>query len=188
MKPFPIITIAGGSCSGKTTFVQGFRKAVVLTIDSFYKDVSELTPRADGTYDFDTPEALDLMACRKAAETLSQGKNVVIPTYDYVSAKRVGEEEIKAPTDPDSIIVVEGIFALYPPLDTLGSIRIFIEAPPEIRIARRIRRDIEKGRSPSDTLQWFVTVEEGHKKYIEPTKEAANLVIPFSHSPLVFSQ
>lgn len=184
---FPIVTIAGGSCSGKTTFVDGFKNATILSIDSFYKDIADLVPDEHGKYDFDTPEAIDLNACKKAALDLSLGKDVVIPRYDYVSAKRIGEEVITAPTLPGSIIVVEGIFALYPPLHDLGVLRIFIEAPPEIRIARRIKRDVEKGRTAAETLSWFVKVEEGHQKYIEPTKQYANLVIPFSHSPIVFS-
>jgi len=184
---FPIVTVAGGSCSGKTTFVEGFKDAVIISIDSFYKDIADLTPDSDGKYDFDTPDAVDMAACRIAAEQLSSGNDVVIPVYDYVSAKRVGEKPIKAPTFANQIVVVEGIFALHPPLHDLGELRIFIEAPAEIRVARRIKRDVAKGRSAADTLAWFVKVEEGHQKYIEPTKKYANLVIPFSYSPIVFS-
>lgn len=184
---FPIVNVAGGSCSGKTTFIEGFKDTVVLTIDSFYKDISDLTPDKDGAYDFDTPEAVDLEACSVAAKALASGNDVTIPTYDYVSAKRTGTEIVKAPVKEGSLIVIEGIFALHPPLHNVGILRIFIEAPPEIRIARRIKRDIAKGRSAADTLQWFVKVEEGHQTYIEPTKQYANLIIPFSHSPIVFS-
>ncbi len=187
MAKFPIITVAGGSCSGKTTFVEGFRNAVTLSIDNFYKDISQLTPDKDGKYDFDSPEAIDLEACKVAALALAEGKEVTIPTYDYVSAQRIGQEVVKAPTDPQSIIVVEGIFALCPPLHDIGSVRIFVEAPQEIRIARRVKRDIAKQRSPQETLQWFIKVEEGHQRYIEPSKKYANLVIPFSYSPIVFS-
>lgn len=184
---YPIITVAGGSCSGKTTFVEGFKNAVIITIDSFYKDIADLVPDSNGKYDWDTPEAIDLVACRKAAEELALGHDVIIPKYDYVSAKRVGEETIQAPQKEGTIIVVEGIFALHPPLHDVGILRIFIEAPPEIRIARRVKRDLAKGRSPEETLSWFVKVEAGHQRYIEPTKQYANLVIPFSHSPIVFS-
>lgn len=183
---FPIVTIAGGSCSGKTTFVEGFKNAVIISIDSFYKDISDLTPDREGKYDFDTPEAIDMMACRQAAIDLSEGKEVQVPIYDYVSAKRTGESVVLPPKD-GGIVVVEGIFALHPPLHDLGMVRIFIEAPPEIRIARRVKRDTAKGRSPAETLAWFVKVEAGHQKYIEPTKQYANLVIPFSNSPLIFS-
>ena len=184
---FPIITVTGGSCSGKTTFVQGFTKATVISVDSFYKDLSLLTPDSDGVYDFDTPDAVDLQACRQAVIDVSSGASVVVPIYDYVTMKRIGEKTIEPPTTEGSLIILEGIFALYPPLNDIGFLRVFIEAPPEIRIARRIKRDVEKGRSPSETLKWFVKVEEGHQKFIEPSKQYANLIIPFSHSPIVFS-
>lgn len=188
MTTFPIITVAGGSCSGKTTFAKGFKKATQLSIDSFYKDISQLVPDKEGKYNWDTPEAFELDVCRGAVETLASGKDVTIPTYDYVSAKRVGKEVVRAPTEPGSIIVLEGLFTLCAPLEDLGILRIFIEAPPEIRIARRIKRDVSKGRSATETLSWFVNVEKGHQKYIEPSKVHANLVIPFSHSPIVFSE
>jgi uridine kinase len=184
---FPIITITGGSCSGKTTFVQGFKNATVISVDSFYKDISELAPDSEGRYDFDTPEAVDLDACKKAVEGLSKGESVIVPVYDYVTMKRTGNKTIDPPTTVNALIILEGIFALYPPLDELGVLRVFIEAPPEIRIARRIKRDVEKGRNATETLKWFVKVEEGHQKFIEPTKLSANLIIPFSHSPIVFS-
>ena len=185
---YPIITVAGGSCSGKTTFVEGFKNAIVISTDSFYKDISKLVPDAQGKYDFESPDSVDLAACRKAAETLATGHDVAIPQYDYVSAKRIGETVVKAPSDPSQIIVVEGIFGLHETLRDLGVVRIYIEAPAEIRVARRIKRDVAKGRSVVDTLEWFVRVEAGHQKYIEPTKKYANLIIPFSYSPIVFSQ
>ncbi len=184
---YPIITIAGGSCSGKTTFVEGFRNAVILSLDSFYKDLPDLTPDKDGKYDFDVPESMDLEECKKAALTLSEGKDVEIPMYDYVSCRRTGTELIKAPQNNDAIVVVEGIFALCPPLKDIGTIRMFIEAPVEIRLARRIRRDVAREREVKEIIQQFTKVEEGHQKYIEPTKQFANLIIPFSHSPIVFS-
>lgn len=187
MKSLPITTVAGGSCSGKTTFVKGFKNAVVISIDSFYKDISQLVPDQDGKYDWDTPAAFELDACRAAAERLAAGEDVTIPQYDYVSAKRVGTEVVHAPKEKGAIVVIEGIFALCEPLADLGVLRIFIEAPPEIRIARRIKRDIERNRDPQETLTWFVKVERGHQKYIEPSKQHANLVIPFSYSPIVFA-
>jgi uridine kinase len=186
MRKFPIIIVAGGSCSGKTTFVEGFKNAVVVSMDHFYKDISDLKPEKDGRYNFDVPDAFDMNACKKAIETLAQGKSVTIPVYDYVSCKRTGTQIIKAPKG-DQIVVLEGIFALCPPLHTLGILRIFIEAPPEIRVARRIKRDVARDRNPQETLDWFINVEKGHQKYIEPSKAHANLIIPFSYSPIVFS-
>lgn len=184
----PIVCIAGTSGSGKSTLVEHFTNAVIVHLDSFYKDVSDLTPESDGTYNFDTPDAIDMQACYQAAIDLSEGKDVTVPVYDYVSFKRVGTEMIKAPTSPDQLIVVEGLFTLCEPLHKLGFLRIFIEAPMEILIARRIKRDIQKNRGVTETLEWFKKVETGYLKYIEPSKKNANLVIPFSYSPIVFSK
>lgn len=184
----PIVTIAGGSCSGKTTFVKGFRNALVVSLDHFYKDISDLTPEKDGTYNFDTPEAFDLPACKEAIIALSQGKDVTIPVYDYISCKRTGTQVLKAPTEKGAVIVLEGIFALVPPLSDIGVVRMYIEAPPEIRVARRLKRDIEKGRSTEETLKWFIHVEKGHSLYVEPSKQYATLVVPFSYSPIVFHE
>ncbi|SRR5260221_3512647 len=184
--PAPIISVAGGSGSGKSTFVNGFKDAVILHIDSFYKDVSELTPLADGTYDFDNPDTIDLAACREAAQQLSEGKDVEIPLYDYVSFKRTGTEIIKGASSGE-VVVVEGLFALYPPLNDLAMLRIFIETPDEILIARRVKRDVAKKRTAAETLEWYIKAERGYKKFVEPTKKYANLVIPFSYSPIVFA-
>ncbi len=183
---YPVITVAGGSCSGKTTFAKGFSNAVLISMDNFYKDIKDLLPDEDGAYNFDTPDAFDMEACKNAVIALSEGKDVVVPVYDYVSCKRVGTQTITSPKE-GQLVVLEGIFALCPPLHDVGMVRIFIEAPPEIRVARRIKRDLAKGRTPQETLKWFVKVEEGHQKYIEPSKCYANLVVPFSYSPIVFS-
>jgi uridine kinase len=185
---YPIILVAGGSCSGKTTFVKGFKHATVLSIDHFYKDITELTPKPDGTYNFDTPDAIDLATCKAAALALADGHDVTIPTYDYVTCKRTGTQTIAAPKNPDEVVVIEGLFTLCPPLSDIGVLRIYIEAPPDIRIARRIKRDIAKGRSTEETLTWFVAVEQGHQLYVEPSKHYANLIIPFSYSPIVFNE
>lgn len=183
----PIICVAGGSGSGKSTFVEGFTDAVILHLDSFYKDVNELTPEPDGSYNFDNPATLDLDACKKAAEDLSEGKDVQIPVYDYVSMKRTGEETVSAPK-MGQVVVIEGLFALYPPLNELGTLRIFLETPIEILIARRVKRDVERKRTTAETLAWYVKAEKGYIKYVEPTKEYANLIIPFSYSPITFSK
>jgi len=184
----PIVCIAGGSGSGKTTLVNGFTDALILHMDSFYKDLDDLTREEDGSYNFDTPEAFDMQACYQAAKDLSEGKGITIPLYDYVSMKRVGTRDIKPPKNSDQLIVIEGLFALCPPLNELGFLRVFIEAPAEILIARRIKRDVEKQRGVSETLEWYKKAEIGYAKYIEPTKKFANLIVPFSYSPIVFSK
>ncbi len=186
MQERQIILIGGGSCSGKSVFAHLFKHAFILEMDHFYKGKSEMTPQPDGSYNFDAPEAVNLKECAQAAKALTQGKRVTIPKYDMKVSERIGVQTITLPQGA-RFIIVEGIFALYPPLLELGDLRIFVDTPTEIRVARRMIRDVEKGRSEIDTLSWSITVEKNHKKYIEPTKKYADIVIPFSYNPVRFT-
>lgn len=178
-----IILVCGGSCSGKSAFANLFKDAFVLEMDHFYFGKSHMKPEPDGSYNFDAPEAVDIAACAKAVESLASGKETIIPKYDMVSSEPTGTQSLKVP-EGKKFIVVEGIFSLYSPLRELGALKIFLDTPTEIRVARRMLRDVEKGRSDIDTLAWSITVEKNHRLYIEPTKEFADLVIPFSYNPV----
>jgi uridine kinase len=98
---------------------------------------------------------------------------------------RVGTQTFTVPSDT-KFLIVEGIFSFCSPLREIGDIKIYLDIPPEIRVARRMIRDVEKGRSDIDTLSWSITVEKSHRKYIEPMKKYADLVIPFSYNPVAF--
>ena len=182
-----IVLICGGSCSGKTVFGNLFRNALVLEMDHFYFGMSEMKPRPDGSFDFDAPQAVDIAGCAKAVAQLAQGKKVTIPVYDMKLSDRVGTQQIQAKPD-DRFIVVPGIFAFHEPLRSLGNLKIYLDTPREIRVARRMIRDVAKGRNDIDTLAWSITVEKNHQKHIEPMKEFADLVIPFSYNPVEFLQ
>src|SRR5947209_1931519 len=104
-----IIAICGGSGSGKSTLAQKFVGAAVLSTDHFYRDLEDLTPREDGSYDFDHPSAIDLDGCAEACLKLADAEDTIIPVYDMRTCKRVGQQMVPAPKN--RIVVIEGIFA-----------------------------------------------------------------------------
>lgn len=139
----------------------------------------------DGSYNFDTPTSVDIKQCAKAAMSLSERKPTTIPVYDMRVSDRTGTQTLTAPSTTQ-FLIVEGIFSFYSPLREIGDIKIYLDIPPEIRVARRMIRDVAKGRSDIDTLAWSITVEKNHREYIEPMKRYADLIIPFSYNPVVF--
>jgi uridine kinase len=170
-----IIAVCGGSGSGKSTLARKFVGASVLATDSFYKDLEDLAPREDGMFDFDHPSAVDLAACADACLKLADGEDVTIPVYDMRTAKRVGQQLVPSPKN--KIIVVEGIFAFHSPLHEIATLRIFIDTPIDQRMARRLRRDVERGRSTLDTIRHSLQVEEAYSRFVEPMRELADLIL-----------
>lgn len=185
MKKLSVILICGGSCSGKTVFAQFFHNAFILSMDHFYFGKSGMKKEKDGSYNFDAPTSVDIKECAKAVASLAQGKQTMIPVYNMRTSERTGTQTLEVSTDT-KFLIVEGIFSFYSPLREIGDLKIFLDIPSEIRVARRMIRDVEKGRSDIDTLAWSITVEKNHCKYVEPMKKFADLVIPFSYNPVVF--
>lgn len=170
-----IIAICGGSGSGKSTLANKFIGASIVATDHFYKNLKELTPAKDGTYDFDHPSAVDLEACAAACQKLAQGKDCVVPVYDMRTCSRIGTQIIPAPSR--RIVVVEGIFAFHSPIQDIATMRIFIDTPIDQRMARRLRRDVERGRNTIETIRHSLQVEEAYERYIEPMKQLADLIL-----------
>lgn len=170
-----IIAICGGSGSGKSTLSRKFVGAALLTTDHFYKDIDLLTPREDGSFDFDHPASVDLDECANAALTLARGENVTIPFYDMRTYKRTGTQLVAAPKN--GLVIVEGIFAFHSPLHEISTLRIFIDTPIDQRMARRIRRDVERGRSTMETIRRSLQVEEAYEHFIQPMRELADLIL-----------
>lgn len=181
------ILVCGGSCSGKSVFASLFTHATVLALDHFYLPKSKMKPDASGKYNYDVPESIDIAECANAAKILSEGKPATIPVYDMKISDRTGTQIITHSPDT-KFVVVEGIFTFHSPLQELGDLKIFIDTPTEIRVARRMLRDQEKGRSDIDTLAWSVTVEKYHRLHVEPMKKYADLIIPFSYNPVQFAR
>jgi uridine kinase len=170
-----IIAVCGGSGSGKSTLARKFVGAAVIATDHFYKSLDKLDLNPDGSYDFDHPSAVDLEACADACVKASRGEDVWIPVYDMRTCRRMGNQLIPAPNK--NIVIVEGIFAFHSPLDEVCTLKIFIDTPADQRMARRIRRDVERGRNLIETIKHSIHVEEAYTRYIEPMRQLADLVL-----------
>jgi len=183
MKKASIILICGGSCSGKSAYAHLFKNSYILEMDHFYIGKSKMKKLKGGSYNFDDPKSVDIKACANAAQDLTMGKRVTIPKYDMKISERVGMQSIKMPTNT-RFLVIEGIFSFYSPLQELADLKMYIDVPTELRVARRMIRDKIKGRSDIQTLSWSITVEKNHEKYIEPMKKFADIIIPFNYNPV----
>lgn len=183
-----VVLIAGGTCSGKTEFTKWFDDAIVLSLDNFYVGKDEMKADESGHYDFDSPDAIDLTSCANAVKTLLEKGRVTIPKYDMLTSSRIGTQEIRlSPTT--KFLIVEGLFVLMEPIRKLGDLAIFLDTPMEIRVSRRLVRDIKrKGQTKLETLEKLLTIERRYEKYVEPTKKFANITIPFSSNPMKFSE
>lgn len=181
-----VVLVAGGSCSGKSEFAKWFHNALSLDLDRFYYPLDRIPKDKQGEYNFDTPEAIDLAACAKAVKELVVGKSVEVPTYSFIKNNPIGKESVQI-TKSIKFIIVEGMYTFFSPLLELGDIKIFLDTPTEIRIARRMTRDVErKNRTKHEILSNFIEAEKGYQKFVEPTKKYADLVIPFSFNPITF--
>ncbi len=181
--PKPILlAIAGGSASGKTTFARdmareiGEDKAAVLELDSYYKDLSGLSAEERMKVNFDHPDALDLALFKEHLAALQQGQPIEKPVYDYgTHARKPAFERF----DPKPVVIIEGLFALLDDLCPYYDYRVFIDTPDDLRIARRILRDVrERGRDVESIIeQYLATVRPMHKRYVSPTVKNSDLVV-----------
>jgi uridine kinase len=179
-----LIGIAGGTGSGKTTVARSLAAAtpvgrcVVIEHDAYYRDLSHLTPEARAEVNFDHPQALDSGLLAEHLAALRDGKSVDIPIYDFVTHTRRDETRRIAPAP---VIVVEGILVFVDPqLRDQLDIKIFVDTDPDIRLMRRIRRDLEqRGRTFASVRdQYYATVRPMHLEYVEPSKRCADLIVP----------
>ena len=177
-----VIGIAGGTGSGKTTLMNNligrFGDVVtVLSHDNYYKRRDELTYEERSKINYDEPDALetDLMAYH--LDKLRHGESIQCPVYDFTQHNRSGETVTIV---PKKVIIVEGILIFEnKELRDLMDIKIFVDTDADVRLCRRIKRDVNKrGRSLESVLeQYQTTVKPMHEKYVEPSKKYANLVV-----------
>ena len=182
-KEILVIGIAGGSGSGKTTLLKNLvdsfaENVTVLSHDNYYKRHDELTYEQRCELNYDEPAALetDLMAVH--LDKLRHGEAVDCPVYDFTVHNR-SDETIRI--EPRPVIIVEGILIFEnEPLRELMDIRIFVDTDADVRLCRRIKRDVNKrGRSLESVLtQYQTTVKPMHEKYVEPSKKYANIIVP----------
>ena len=178
-----VIGIAGGSGSGKTTLmkrlVERFGNNVsVLSHDNYYKRHDELTYEQRAVLNYDEPNALDTSLLVYQLDQLRHGVAIDCPVYDFTQHNR-SDETIHI--EPEKVIIVEGIMIFVDPdLRKLMDIKIFVDTDADIRLCRRIKRDVTKrGRSLESVLnQYKQTVKPMHEMYVEPSKKFADLVVP----------
>ena len=183
MEDILVIGIAGGSGSGKTTLmknlVERFGDAVtVLSHDNYYRRHDELTYEQRCLINYDEPAAFETDLMARHLDLLKQGQEIECPVYDYTIHNR-SDEVVKIAPRP--VIIVEGILIFADEeLRDLMDIRIFVDTDADVRLCRRIKRDVNKrGRTLESVLtQYQETVKPMHEKYVEPSKKFANLVVP----------
>ncbi|HUJ60720.1 MAG TPA: uridine kinase [Kofleriaceae bacterium] len=179
-----VVGIAGGTGSGKTTVARKLAAAmppgrcVTIEHDAYYFDQSHLSPADRATVNYDHPAALDSALLARHLGELRAGRAVDVPIYDFASHTRRTETHR---VEPASVIVVEGILVFVEAaLREQMDIKIFVDTDPDIRLMRRIRRDLEqRGRSfQSVRDQYYATVRPMHIEHVEPTKRWADLIVP----------
>ena len=178
-----IIGICGGSGSGKTTTARkvlekiGKNKVVLLEQDSYYYDLAHLSFVERKQTNFDHPDAIDFDTLAENLRSLSNNEEVEIPIYDFSSHTTIEKKNL---VKPKPVVIIEGIliFANQKIIDLLD-LRVFIDTPDDLRLIRRIRRDVkERGRTIEQTLnQYEKTIRPMHKKFVEPNKQFADIVV-----------
>ena len=179
-----IIGISGGSCSGKTKFAQKLfnkisKNGLLLSQDSFYKGLNSEELKDVDNYNFDIPEAIDFELISDVINGLNNNRTVRIPIYDFKTHTRIGYKT-QEPQNID-ILVIEGITIFCDQvLRELMDLKIFIDTDADIRIIRRIERDVkERGRTMDMVINRYKKfVKPSHDKYIETSKKYANIIIP----------
>ena len=185
-----VIGIAGGSGSGKTTLlkniIQTFGPAItVISHDNYYKRHDEMTYEERCKLNYDEPDALETDLMVQQLEQLRNGQEILCPVYDFTVHNRSDETIL---IKPERVIIVEGILIFEnEALRNLMDIKVFVDADADIRICRRIKRDVNKrGRSlESVILQYQETVKPMHEKYVEPSKKYVDIVVPEGGKNLV---
>ena len=179
-----IIGICGGTGSGKTTIARaivdavGAEHVVVIEQDSYYRNLADMPLDERHQANFDHPDSIDSDMLVKHIRRLKQGQEVEMPLYDFVTHTRSDRIEI---IEPRPVVIVEGILIFAEPrvLDLLD-LRIFVDTPDDVRLIRRLKRDIvERGRTFERTLdQYERTIRPMHFEFVEPSKRNADIIIP----------
>jgi uridine kinase len=178
-----IVGVAGGTGSGKTRLAQNLLAALadgasLIQQDMYYRDRSHLPPEQREGINYDHPDAVDSPLLAEHLRALKAGNKVEIPIYDYVTHTRKTETR---PVDPTRVILVEGIMVLCDGMVRAElDIKIYVDTDADIRLLRRLKRDIEKrGRTLGQVMeQYQQTVRPMHLAYVEPSKRYADLIVP----------
>ena len=183
MQPSLTIGVGGGTGSGKTTLslklaeFLGPERVLILPQDHYYRDAGHLPVEQRALRNFDQPEAVDFELLVRHLKQLQAGLEIARPRYDFRQHLRLEGSE---PALPRPVILVEGtlVFAAEDLVDCFD-LKLFVDADPDIRFIRRLRRDIrERGRSVESIVhQYLDTVRPMHLRFVEPARRQADLVI-----------
>ena len=183
-RTLPVVGVAGGTGSGKSTLVDGFvaligvEKAAVLPSDAYYRDRKDLSFGDRNEVNYDHPEALEIDLLVSDLARLRDGHPIHRPVYHFETHSRLQE---KLKVKPALIIILEGILIFVDDrLRDLMDLKVFVEAPSDIRLIRRLQRDVaRRGRSvESVTRQYLESVRPMHERFVEPFRHYADLEIP----------
>lgn len=179
-----VLGIAGGSGSGKSTIAKSILEAlppgagVLLQQDHYYKPLTHLPPEERERVNFDHPDSLELDLLATHIDALCSGQSIERPTYDFTRHDRVAQGVLIEVTP---VIVVEGILVLADEgLRSRFEVKLFVDTDADIRLMRRIRRDLEhRGRTFANVRkQYYETVRPMHMAFVEPSKRFADIIIP----------
>ena len=179
-----LIGIAGGTGSGKTTLADkvvdsfGRDEVSILRHDNYYKRHDEMNYEDRSKLNYDHPDAFDTELLCEHIKELKKGKAIQMPVYDYTIHNRSDKTIL---VEPAPVIVLEGILIFAEPsLCELMDIRVFVDTDADVRILRRIVRDVkDRGRSLDSVInQYLTTVKPMHEQFVEPSKRRADIIIP----------
>jgi uridine kinase len=179
-----VVGIAGGTASGKTTVAKKILAALsnhnvaFIDQDAYYKEMADLSPEERREVNFDHPDAFDTELMVRHLAELKEGKAIEKPVYDFVQYTRRPETKRIQPAD---VVLVEGILVLHlQPVRELCEMKIFVDAEDDVRIIRRLVRDIkERGRDFDRVVeQYFRSVRPMHHGFVEPSKRHADIIVP----------
>lgn len=182
MKPL-IIGIAGGTGSGKSTVARKVAEALpdssvaFLEMDAYYRDFRHLTLQQLHHVNWDHPDAFDVELLTTHLEALTRGEAVDMPVYEFATHSRSTRTKHIEPAD---VVVIDGILLLSDPnVRALCDVKVFVDADPDIRLIRRIRRDTAvRGRTLESVLdQYLTTVQPMHLQFVEPSKRYADVIV-----------
>ena len=178
-----LVGLAGGSGSGKTAVAAAIVDALrpttstCLSLDAYYRDRRGLPPEERSRLNFDVPEALDLSLFVRDLQALRGGRTIRPPRYCFVTHRRLGRGQAVAPAE---VVLVEGILLLHDPRARgLLDLSLYLEAPAELRLTRRVARDTrERGRTVESVMsQCRTSTIPAHREYVEPSKQWADVVL-----------
>ncbi len=178
-----VIGFCGGTGSGKTTLAERIYhafedEAVLIGMDSYYKNHPEMTYEQRTLINYDHPSAFDTELFIEQLKILKDGGTVDVPEYDFTTHSR---KSVTRRVESKKIIIIEGILIFEnPSLVDLMDIKIFVDTDADVRIIRRILRDVkERGRSLDSVVnQYMTTVKPMHERFIEPSKRLADIIVP----------